>query len=42
LGEGIVALSFQQSGAGRYGETVQRRLDALGRAMGRRTDARGV
>jgi hypothetical protein len=35
-------LSFQQSGAGRFGESVQRRLDALGRAMNKRTEVRGV
>ena len=42
LGDGAVLLSFSQSGAGRFGETVQRRLDALGRVMGRRTDVKGV
>jgi exopolyphosphatase / guanosine-5'-triphosphate,3'-diphosphate pyrophosphatase len=42
LSDGTITLSFPQSGAGRYGETVQRRLDALGRAMNRRTDVKGV
>ena len=40
--DGAVVLSFQQSGAGRFGESVQRRLDALGRAMNKRTEVRGV
>ncbi len=42
FGDSAVTLSFPQNGAGRFGETVQRRLDALGRAMGRRTDVKGV
>ena len=42
LAEGEVVLSFAPGGAGRFGESVQRRLDALGRAMGRRSDVRGL
>jgi exopolyphosphatase/guanosine-5'-triphosphate,3'-diphosphate pyrophosphatase len=42
LSDGAVALTFAQSGAGRFGESVQRRLDALGRAMAKRTEVRGV
>jgi exopolyphosphatase / guanosine-5'-triphosphate,3'-diphosphate pyrophosphatase len=42
LTDSAVVLSFAQSGAGRYGETVQRRLDALGRALSRRTEVKGV
>ena len=40
--DGAVVLSFAQSGAGRFGESVQRRLDALARALGRRAEVRGV
>ena len=42
LGDSAITLAFSQNGAGRFGETVQRRLDALGRAMNRRTEVRGV
>jgi len=42
LGDGAVVLSFGPSSAGRYGENVQRRLDALARAMGRSAELRGV
>ncbi len=42
LSDAAVTLSFGPSGAGRYGETVQRRLDALARALGRRAEVRGV
>jgi exopolyphosphatase / guanosine-5'-triphosphate,3'-diphosphate pyrophosphatase len=42
LSEGALSLSFTPASAGRYGEAVQRRLEALGRAAGRRTEVRGV
>jgi exopolyphosphatase/guanosine-5'-triphosphate,3'-diphosphate pyrophosphatase len=42
LADGVVVLGFAPSGAGRFGEAVQRRLDALARAMGRRSEVRGV
>jgi len=42
LGDGAVVLNFAPSSTGRFGETVQRRLDALARAMGRSAELRGV
>jgi len=41
LGDGAVVLTLPPGG-GRFGESVQRRLDALGRALGRRTEVRGI
>jgi exopolyphosphatase/guanosine-5'-triphosphate,3'-diphosphate pyrophosphatase len=41
LGDGAVVLTLPPDG-GRFGESVQRRLDALGRALGRRTEVRGI
>lgn len=38
---GVLTLSLTRDGARRFGESVQRRLDALGRAFGRRTELRG-
>jgi hypothetical protein len=35
-------LSLSRDGTRRFGESVQRRLDALGRSFGRRTELRGV
>jgi exopolyphosphatase / guanosine-5'-triphosphate,3'-diphosphate pyrophosphatase len=40
LGDGTVTLTFASEAAGRYGESVQRRLDALARMMGRRADVK--
>jgi len=42
LGDSAVTLAFTPAGAGRFGETVQRRFDALGRAMARRAEVKGV
>ena len=42
LSDAAVTLSLAQSGSHRFGESVQRRLDALGRALGRRTEVRGA
>ncbi len=42
LTDNAVVLSFTPGSAGRFGEAVQRRLDALGRAMNRGTEVRGV
>ena len=42
LADNAVTLAFTPASAGRYGEIVQRRLDALGRAMARRAEVRGV
>jgi len=39
---GNLVLSLGPEAGKRYGESVQRRVDALGRALGRRTDVRGV
>jgi exopolyphosphatase/guanosine-5'-triphosphate,3'-diphosphate pyrophosphatase len=40
LEEGALTLTLPADSALRYGESVQRRLDALGRAMGRRSEVR--
>jgi exopolyphosphatase/guanosine-5'-triphosphate,3'-diphosphate pyrophosphatase len=40
LEDGAVMLALPADSALRYGESVQRRLDALGRAMGRRSEVR--
>jgi exopolyphosphatase/guanosine-5'-triphosphate,3'-diphosphate pyrophosphatase len=40
LENGTLALSLSDDGARRFGENVQRRLDALGRSLGRRTEIR--
>jgi exopolyphosphatase/guanosine-5'-triphosphate,3'-diphosphate pyrophosphatase len=37
---GTLVLALSQDGMRRYGESVQRRLDALGRGFGRRTEVR--
>ena len=37
-----ITLSFAPASVGRFGESVQRRFDALGRAMNRSTELRGV
>jgi exopolyphosphatase/guanosine-5'-triphosphate,3'-diphosphate pyrophosphatase len=37
---GTLVLTLSASGARRFGESVQRRLDALGRSLGRRTEVR--
>jgi len=42
LGSNTIVLSFVPASAGRFGESVQRRLDALGRSLGRGTEIRGV
>jgi hypothetical protein len=42
LSSNTIVLSFAPASAGRFGESVQRRLDALGRSMGRDTELRGV
>jgi exopolyphosphatase / guanosine-5'-triphosphate,3'-diphosphate pyrophosphatase len=42
LADGALVLSLPPGGAGRFGESVQRRLDALARALGRRSEVRGV
>ncbi len=42
LGDGALTLTFAPGSAGRYGEAVQRRFEALGRAMNRRTEVRGA
>ena len=39
---GTLVLSLAPSAARRYGESVQRRLDALGRSLGKRTEVRRV
>ena len=39
---GVLTLSLSRDGARRFGESVQRRLDALGRSFGRRTELRGA
>jgi exopolyphosphatase/guanosine-5'-triphosphate,3'-diphosphate pyrophosphatase len=39
---GTLVLSLATGAARRYGESVQRRLDALGRSLGRRTEVRRV
>jgi exopolyphosphatase / guanosine-5'-triphosphate,3'-diphosphate pyrophosphatase len=39
---GVLTLSLTRDGVRRFGESVQRRLDALGRSFGRRTELRGV
>jgi exopolyphosphatase/guanosine-5'-triphosphate,3'-diphosphate pyrophosphatase len=39
---GVLVLTLSRDGARRFGESVQRRLDALGRSLGRRTELRGV
>jgi exopolyphosphatase / guanosine-5'-triphosphate,3'-diphosphate pyrophosphatase len=39
---GMLVLSLSRDGTRRFGESVQRRLDALGRSFGRRTELRGV
>lgn len=39
---GTLVLTLSRDGARRYGESVQRRLDALGRSLGRRTEVRRV
>ncbi|HWG81067.1 MAG TPA: Ppx/GppA family phosphatase [Stellaceae bacterium] len=40
--DGTLVLSLSRDGARRFGESVQRRLDALGRSFGRRTELRGA
>ncbi|HLJ63898.1 MAG TPA: Ppx/GppA family phosphatase [Stellaceae bacterium] len=40
--DGALVLAFKDEGALRFGESVQRRLDALGRARGQRTEVRGL
>ena len=40
LENGTLVLTLSADGARRFGESVQRRLDALGRALGRRTEVR--
>jgi exopolyphosphatase / guanosine-5'-triphosphate,3'-diphosphate pyrophosphatase len=40
LEDGTIALSLRRDSGDRLGESVQRRLDALGRALGRRTEIR--
>jgi exopolyphosphatase / guanosine-5'-triphosphate,3'-diphosphate pyrophosphatase len=40
LENGTLVLTLSAGGARRFGESVQRRLDALGRAFGRRTEVR--
>jgi exopolyphosphatase / guanosine-5'-triphosphate,3'-diphosphate pyrophosphatase len=42
LDNGAVVLTLSRDGARRIGESVQRRLDALGRSLGRRTEVRGA
>lgn len=42
LSDGAVVLTLPPGGAGRFGESVQRRLDALARALGRRSEVRGI
>jgi exopolyphosphatase/guanosine-5'-triphosphate,3'-diphosphate pyrophosphatase len=42
LGDGTIVLSFAPGSAGRFGESVQRRLDALARALGRSPEVRGI
>lgn len=37
-----VILTLPPGGAGRFGESVQRRLDALSRALGRKSEVRGL
>jgi len=39
---GALVLTLSRDGARRFGESVQRRLDALGRSLNRRTELRGV
>ncbi len=39
---GALVLTLSRDGARRFGESVQRRLDALGRGLNRRTEVRGV
>ncbi|HEX7967528.1 MAG TPA: Ppx/GppA family phosphatase [Stellaceae bacterium] len=39
---GTLVLDLSADGARRFGESVQRRLDALGRSLGRRTEVRGI
>ena len=39
---GTLVLALSRDGARRFGESVQRRLDALGRSLGRRTELRGL
>lgn len=39
---GSLILNLSAGGARRFGESVQRRLDALGRAIGRRTEVRRI
>jgi len=42
LSNGSIVLTFSPASAGRFGENVGRRLDALARAMGLGTELRGV
>jgi len=42
IDNGALILTLSRDGARRFGESVQRRLDALGRSLGRRTELRGV
>jgi exopolyphosphatase/guanosine-5'-triphosphate,3'-diphosphate pyrophosphatase len=42
VGDAAVTLAFTPATAGRYGETVQRRLDALGRGLAKRVEVKGV
>jgi exopolyphosphatase/guanosine-5'-triphosphate,3'-diphosphate pyrophosphatase len=42
LENGTLVLALSADGARRFGESVQRRLDALGRSLGRRSDVRRV
>jgi len=42
VSDAAVTLAFTPATAGRYGETVQRRLDALGRALAKRAEVKGV
>jgi exopolyphosphatase/guanosine-5'-triphosphate,3'-diphosphate pyrophosphatase len=39
---GTLVLELSPEGGRRFGESVQRRLDALGRSLGKRTEVRGV
>jgi exopolyphosphatase/guanosine-5'-triphosphate,3'-diphosphate pyrophosphatase len=39
---GALVLTLSRDGARRFGESVQRRLDALGRSLNRRTEIRGI